>query len=79
MAGGQRCPAPAKKSRKTRKRVAKLFPSEDPWSDRITNQVSHIKETSRKVQILFLLYRFDHIRFSHIIRSPLVDVCTAKL
>lgn len=56
MAGGQRCPAPAKKSRKTRKRVAKLFPSEDPWSDRITNQVSHIDETFTSFSILFNLF-----------------------
>lgn len=42
FAGGKRLPRPAKKSRKTRKRVAKLFPHEDVWSDRITNQLMFV-------------------------------------
>lgn len=42
LAGGQRLPKPAKKSRKTHKRVAKLLPSEDPWNDRITNQLMFV-------------------------------------
>lgn len=42
LAGGQRYPKSAKKSRKTRKRVAKLLPAEDPWNDRITNQLMFV-------------------------------------
>lgn len=42
FAGGKRQPRPARKSRKTRKRVAKLFPHEDVWSDRITNQLMFV-------------------------------------
>lgn len=48
--GGRRCPKPAKKSRKTRKRVAKLFPSEDPWSDRITNQLMFVPPNYDKIR-----------------------------
>lgn len=50
LAGGQRCPAPAKKSRKTRKRVAKLLPSEDPWNDRITNQLMFVPPNYEEIQ-----------------------------
>lgn len=42
LTGGQRYPKPAKISRKTHKRIAKLLPSEDPWSDRITNQLMFV-------------------------------------
>lgn len=42
LTGGQRYPKPAKISRKTHKRVAKLQPFEDPWSDRITNQLMFV-------------------------------------
>lgn len=42
FAGGKRKPRPARKTRKTRKRVAKLFPHEDIWSDRITNQLMFV-------------------------------------
>lgn len=40
--GGQRQPKSAKKSKKTRKRIAKLMPYEDPWTDRITNQLMFV-------------------------------------
>lgn len=50
LAGGQRYPMPAKKSRKTHKRVAKLLPSEDPWSDRITNQLMFVPPNYEKIQ-----------------------------
>lgn len=59
FSGGRRLPKPAKKSRKTRKRVAKLHPSEDLWSDRITNQLmfvppnyEHYKASGKFKQIL---------------------------
>lgn len=39
MTGGKRLPAPAKVSRKTGRRVARLWPQEEPGSDRIPNQL----------------------------------------
>lgn len=39
FAGGNRRPLPAHRSRKTHKRLAKLFPHENVWNDRITNQL----------------------------------------
>lgn len=50
LAGGQRYPKPAKISRKTHKRVAKLFPSEDPWNDRIGNQLMFVPPNYEKIQ-----------------------------
>lgn len=40
--GGKRCPAEVRISRKTKKRIAKLLPAEDQWSDRITNQLMFV-------------------------------------
>lgn len=48
--GGKRLPKPAKVSRKTGKRIAKLMPSEDPWSDRITNQLMFIPPNYEAIQ-----------------------------
>lgn len=42
FAGGKRYPKTAKLSRKTKKRIAKLHPNEDPWDDRITNQLMFV-------------------------------------
>lgn len=47
---GKRFPQASKKSRKSRKRLAKLFPDEDPWSDRITNQLMFIPPNYEKVK-----------------------------
>lgn len=59
FSGGKQCPKPAKKYRKTKKRVAKLHPFEEPTSDRITNQLmfvppnyEQIKESGKYKQIL---------------------------
>ena len=43
MKGGMRRPNPSLKSRKTGRRIAKIWPEEDPLDDRITNQVLNIK------------------------------------
>uniref|UniRef100_A0A336LTI5 Fucosyltransferase n=1 Tax=Culicoides sonorensis TaxID=179676 RepID=A0A336LTI5_CULSO len=40
--GGTRYPKPATINKKTKKRIAKLFPSEDPLNDRITNQLMFV-------------------------------------
>lgn len=40
--GGTRYPKPATFNKKSKKRNAKLFPSEDPLSDRITNQLMFV-------------------------------------
>lgn len=50
FAGGKRPPKPAKFSRKTRNRIAKLMPSEDPWSDRITNQLMFVPPNYEAIQ-----------------------------
>lgn len=50
FAGGKRYPKTAKKSRKTRKRVAKLLPSEDPWKDRITNQLMFVPPNYERIR-----------------------------
>jgi len=42
MSGGTRWPLPAAKSRKSGRRIAALWPHEDPGSDRITNQLMFI-------------------------------------
>lgn len=42
FSGGKRMPMESKRSRKTNRRLAKLFPEEDHWSDRITNQLMFI-------------------------------------
>lgn len=39
---GERCPKPARINKKTKKRLAKLIPSEDTRSDRITNQLMFV-------------------------------------
>lgn len=40
--GGKRLPMECKRSRKTKRRLAKLLPDEDHWSDRITNQLMFV-------------------------------------
>jgi hypothetical protein len=42
MSGGTRRPLPAVKSRKSGRRMALLWPEEDPGSDRITNQLMFV-------------------------------------
>lgn len=42
FANGQLYPKPVQINSKTHKRNAKLLPSEDPWNDRITNQLMFI-------------------------------------
>ena len=39
MKGGKERPLPALKSQHTGRRLARLWPEEDPYDDRITNQV----------------------------------------
>lgn len=58
---GERYPKPALRNRKTKKRVARLLPSEDPNNDRITNQLMFVPpnynqmrtENRNKVILLF--------------------------
>lgn len=40
--GGKRQPVEVRRSRKTNRRLAKLMPEEDRWSDRITNQLMFV-------------------------------------
>lgn len=42
FSGGKRYPVEAKRKRKTHKRLAKLLPYEDQWTDRITNQLMFV-------------------------------------
>lgn len=46
MSGGTRWPLPAAKSRKTGRRIVRLWPHEDPGSDRITNQLMFVAPVS---------------------------------
>jgi hypothetical protein len=46
MSGGTRWPLPAAKSRKSGRRIAALWPHEDPGSDRITNQLMFVPPSS---------------------------------
>jgi len=46
MSGGARWPLQAAKSRKSGRRIAALWPHEDPGSDRITNQLMFVPPTS---------------------------------
>ena len=46
MSGGTRWPLPAAKSRKSGRRMALLWPEEDPGSDRITNQLMFVPPSS---------------------------------
>lgn len=39
---GERRPAPARRTRRNRKRLARIFPSEDAFIDRITNQLMFV-------------------------------------
>lgn len=48
--GGSRYPKPAIVNRKTRRRMAKLFPSEDPEGDRITNQLMFVPPNYNKIK-----------------------------
>lgn len=49
FANGKRLPLPARKSRKTRSRIGKLHPHEDPWHDRITNQLMFMPPSYDKI------------------------------
>lgn len=51
FSGGKRYPVEAKKKRKTNKRLAKLLPSEDPWTDRITNQLMFVPPNYHDIQM----------------------------
>lgn len=51
FSGGKRYPVEAKRKRKTQKRLAKLFPSEDQWTDRITNQLMFVPPNYRNIQM----------------------------
>lgn len=42
MNGGTRRPHPAVKSKRTGRRIARLWPDEDSHDDRITNQVQYM-------------------------------------
>lgn len=42
MSGGARRPEPAKRSADNGRRIAKLWPQEDPGSDRITDQLMYL-------------------------------------
>lgn len=46
MSGGTRWPLAAKRSRKTGRRIARLWPHESPDSDRITNQLMFVPPAS---------------------------------
>jgi len=46
MSGGTRWPLPRVKSPKSRRRMALLWPEEDPGSDRITNQLMFVPPSS---------------------------------
>lgn len=48
--GGTRHPKPATINKKTRKRIAKLFPSEDPLNDRITNQLMFVPPNYQEIK-----------------------------
>lgn len=46
--GGKRMPVETKKSKKTKRRLAKLLPDENRWSDRITNQLMFVPPNYEK-------------------------------
>lgn len=48
--GGKRYPKPAKKSRKTHRRIAKLQPAEALWQDRITNQLMFVPPNYERIK-----------------------------
>lgn len=48
--GGTRYPKPATLNKKTKKRIAKLFPSEDPLNDRITNQLMFVPPNYQEIK-----------------------------
>lgn len=47
---GERYPKPARINKKTNKRLAKLTPSEDPRSDRITNQLMFVPPNYEEIR-----------------------------
>lgn len=51
FSGGKRYPIEAKRKRKTQKRMAKLFPSEDQWTDRITNQLMFVPPNYKDIKM----------------------------
>ncbi len=51
FSGGKRYPIEAKRKRKTQKRLAKLFPYEDQWTDRITNQLMFVPPNYRDIKM----------------------------
>lgn len=48
--GGTRYPKPATINKKSKKRVAKLFPTEDPLNDRITNQLMFVPPNYQEIK-----------------------------
>lgn len=47
---GKRCPKPARISKKTKKRLAKLIPSDDVRGDRITNQLMFVPPNYEEIK-----------------------------
>lgn len=47
---GERCPKPARINKKTKKRLAKLSPSEDIRGDRITNQLMFVPPNYEEIR-----------------------------
>lgn len=47
---GERCPKPARINKKTKKRLAKLIPSEDVRGDRITNQLMFVPSNYEEIK-----------------------------
>ena len=54
MKGGTRQPHPAVRSKRTGKRIAMLWPDEDHYDDRVTNQVIPIYKLFRIHALFFL-------------------------
>jgi len=90
--GGTQWPLPAAKSPKSGRRMAVLWPEEDPGSDRITNQLmfvppslSTVKSSSQKLKKILMYYGLGswfplkpgRIMFREA-RCP-VDTCTLTL
>ena len=55
MKGGTRRPYPAVKSHRTGRRLARLWPDEDSYDDRVTNQVSSLGYTTHTCTLLSCL------------------------
>jgi glycoprotein 3-alpha-L-fucosyltransferase len=92
MSGGTRRPLPAAKSPKSGRRMALLWPEEDPGSDRITNQLMFVPPSSsagessvqrlKKILFYYGLGRWFPLKLGRDMfrdaRCP-VDACTITL